>query len=101
MDQSICSFQVLAASGVVGDSGKPIDIHGCYVLSGGTAAQPFFKNGAAVSAPTVFIPGPMTISQGNLFAPTGPSAVRFGSGLYVSFDANTTTVTVFFNQALT
>ena len=101
MDYGICGFQVLAASGVVGDSGKPVDVHGVYVLSGGTAAQPFIKNGAAVSAPTVFIPGPMTISQGNLFQVAGSAGVRFPSGCYVSFDANTTTVTVFYCQALT
>lgn len=93
----VCSFKVLSASGVVGDSGKAIDLAGFNVLSGATAAQPFFKNGTGVTSATIFQPGPITISQGNDFDCSIPR--RFPNGLYVSFDANTTTVTVWYIQA--
>ena len=93
-----CTFVVLAASGIVGDSGQPIDLAGYVIASGATAAQPFFKNGTGVSSATVFQPGPITVSQSNL--QSLPVQVRFPKGLYVSFDANTTTVTVFYIQAL-
>lgn len=100
MESGVCGFQVLAASGVVGVADKAVDVAGTYVLSGATAANPFFKNGSSVAAPTVFQAGPTTISQGNLIPITNGDNVRFPLGCYVSFDANTTTVTVFYQQAL-
>lgn len=95
----VCSFVVLSASGVAGDSGLAIDVCGYAVLSGATAAQPYFKNGTGVSSATVFRPGPITVSQGNVSSL--PLPIRFPLGCYVSFDANTTSVTVFYLQALT
>ena len=95
----VCGFKVLAASGVAGDSGQPIDVAGYSVTSGASAAQPYFKNGTAVSAPTIFQAGPITASQANNLSL--PLPVRFPAGCYVSFDANTTSVTVFYVQGLT
>lgn len=93
----VCAFKRLTASGVIGDSGQPIDVAGYSVISGGTAAQPTFMNGTAATAPAVFVPGPITISQANVASL--PLPVRFPSGCFVSFDANTTVVTVFYIQA--
>lgn len=95
----VCSFTVLGASGVIGDSGKAVDLCGYNVLSGGTAAQPYFKNGTGVTSATVFRPGPVIVSQGNETDFSVPR--RFPLGCYVSFDANTTSVVVYYNQALT
>jgi len=87
----------LVASGNVSDAGKPVLISGYGVESGGTAAQPFFNNGtAAVPGTTVFMPGPITVSQGNV-KKLACYPVMFPTGCYVSFDANTTAVSVFYS----
>ncbi|SRR6266446_5916335 len=93
------TFQRLTTSGVVGDSGQPIDMAGYNVVSGATAAQPWFVNGASTAGVYAFVAGPVTASQGNNLSM--PAMVRFPKGLFVSFDANTTSVTVFYVQALT
>lgn len=89
-----CGFTRLTTSGAVSDSGKAILVCAVVVESGGTAAYPFLNNGTAV--PTVaancFPIGPNTISQPNVEAFNYP--VMFNSGCYVSFDTNTTAVTV-------
>ena len=41
----------LTTSGVVGDSGKPVDIVGYTIKSGGTAGVLSILNGAATTAP--------------------------------------------------
>jgi len=94
--QNVCGLTRLTTSGVVSDSGKPILIAGFGVESGATAASPFFNNGTAApaSGATGFRAGPNTISQGNIVSL--PMPVMFPSGCYVSFDANTTAVSVFF-----
>jgi hypothetical protein len=89
-----CGYQRLAASGVVSDSGKPILIAGFSILSGATAAVPYFNNGTAASNALAFRPGPVTVSTGNTVSL--PMPVSFPGGCYVSFDANTTEVTVFY-----
>lgn len=91
----MCGKQRLTTSGVVSDSGKPILIAGYGIESGATAASPFFAEGAAAPATgnTGFRPGPVTASQGNVVSL--PLPVMFPTGCYVSFDANTTAVTVF------
>lgn len=92
-----CGYKVLDASGDVGVAGMPISIFGYAVESGATAAQPYFNNGIAASQSKVFIAGPITASQSNVNS-CGSIGVRFPSGCYVSFDANTTAVTVFYRQ---
>lgn len=90
-----CGWTRLTASGQVSDTGKPILICGYGVESGGTAAQPYFNNGSALSGSTIaFRPGPITVSQGNVTPFNYP--VMFANGCQVSFDANTTAVTVFY-----
>jgi len=89
-----CGFQRLTASGVVSDSGKPILIAGYAIESGGTAAKPYFMNGTVQTAAVAFQPGPITASNGNV--QSLPLPVMLPSGCYVSFDGNTTAVTVFY-----
>lgn len=93
--QQTCGWVRLTVSGQVSDAGKPVAIAGYGVESGATAAQPYFNNGAALAGSTVvFRPGPITVSQGNINAMNYP--VLFANGCQVSFDANTTAVTVFY-----
>ncbi len=93
--QQFSGWVRLTSSGQVSDAGKPVAICGYGVESGATAAQPYFNNGAALSGSTiVFRPGPITVSQGNINALNYPA--MFANGCQVSFDANTTAVTVFF-----
>lgn len=88
-----CGFQRLTSSGVVSDSGKPILITAWDVLSGATAAVPYFLNGAAGTAPQAF----RGTGTGSVAATTALCLpVMLPGGCYVSFDANTTEVTVFY-----
>jgi len=91
-----CGFTRLTASGTVSDAGKPVLICGYGVESGATAAQPYINNGGALAGSTViFRPGPITVSQGNVNVPA-VLPVMFPNGCWVSFDANTTAVTMFY-----
>lgn len=90
-----CGFQRLTTSGVVSDSGKPILIAGYGVESGATAASPMLANGTAISSTTAALRlGPVTVSQGNVSSL--PMPVMFPNGCFVSFDANTTAVTIMY-----
>lgn len=90
-----CGYKRLTSSGTVSDTGKPILIAGYVVLSGGTAAIPYFRNGIGQSTDDVAFRG-----QGSAnIAVTSPVAtlpVMLPGGCYVSFDANTTEVSVFY-----
>lgn len=91
-----CGYKRLTSSGTVSDAGKPVLLCGYGVESGGTAAQPWINNGGALAgSDTVFIPGSITVSQGNVGFPSC-FPVSFPKGIWVSFDANTTAVTVFY-----
>lgn len=100
-----CSgFVRLSASGSVGDVGKAQYISGYVFDSGGTAGAPFFVNGSTtVSAGNslVFKAGGGVISGTSNIQSVGQLPVTFPLGCYVSFDANTTGMTVFYVQALT
>ena len=96
VDTTWCA--VLAASGNVGDAGKAVDVVGYVIKSGGTAAVPYFINGGAT--------GTLYFQDQARAVSTSQSIglayrVRFPGGCYVSFDANTTAVTVFYQQMLT
>ena len=78
-----------------GDAGKPILIYGYGVESGATAAKPYFMNGTAQTSPVAFEPGPISVSTGNVISL--PAPVCLPNGCYVSFDGNTTAVTVFYS----
>ncbi len=89
-----CGFQRLTTSGIVSDSGKPILIAGFGVESGATAAKPYVMNGTAQTSPAAFELGPVTASVGNIVSI--PMPVALPNGCYVSFDSNTTAVTIFY-----
>lgn len=93
--QNVCGNQRLTSSAVVSDSGKPVLIAGFEILSAATAAIPYFRNGTGVAGDTIaFRGGPTTASQASVVSI--PMPVMFPIGCYVSFDANTTEISVFY-----
>ena len=94
----VCSWVRLTTSGVVGDSGKAVDVLGYTIKGGATLAQPSFLNGAATTAPLAWADTPRAVSLESSQALAFP--IRLAAGCYVSFDANTTAVTVFYRQML-
>jgi len=96
----VCSFKRITTSGIVGDSGAPIDVAGYVVTSGGGgAAAPTFMNGTSASAPAAFTAANTATSTTTI--QSIPLPVRLPLGCFVSFDANTSVVTAFFIQAIT
>lgn len=87
-----CGWNRLTSSGQVSDAGKPVLITGYSVVSGSTAATPYFINGASTG--TIAFRGEGVASTGSNQAYTLPPMLN--QGCYVSFDANTTEVTVFY-----
>jgi hypothetical protein len=96
-NQDRCYFKRLTSSGVVGDSGKPIMVAGYSVLSGGTAAIPYFRNGTGVAGDTIAWRAQGQASTAFDTAKSLP--VMLDQGCYVSFDANTTEITVYYIQS--
>lgn len=91
-----CGYKRLTSSGLVSDSGKPILIAGASVLSGGTAAVPYFINGTAASAGNdIAFRGEGTANVARITCPS-ELPVMLPNGCFVSFDANTTEVSVFY-----
>lgn len=97
----VAAFKRLAASGNVGDTGKAVDIVGYTIGSGGTAAAPSFINGQSGGSTNTlaWIDTATTVSAEKSISLAYP--IRLWNGCYVSFDANTTAVTVFYRQMLT
>ena len=91
--------QRLASSGVIGDSGNAIDVVGYTIKSGATAALPYFINGTSASGTVAWQDQARAVSAEQSIGLA--YAVRMNTGLFVSFDANTTAVTVFYRQMLT
>jgi hypothetical protein len=92
-------FKRLSSSGNVSDAGKAIDIVGYTIKSGGTAAVVSFLNGQATTAPLAWADQARAVSTEQSIALA--YRVRLDQGCYVSFDGNTTAVTVFYQQMLT
>lgn len=92
-------FKRLAVSGVVGDSGQPVDVVGYSIASGGTAGAITLKNGTATVNTAAWTDTATVVSQENTKSIGYP--VRLNLGLYVSFDSNVTACTVFYRQVLT
>lgn len=90
----------LTSSGAVGDAGKAIDIVGYSIKSGGTAAVPAFLNGST-QATAVFGWADQARAVSTEQTVALAYRVRMPLGLWVSFDTNTTAVTVFYQQMLT
>lgn len=92
-------FKRLAASGVVGDSGKAIDIIGYSISSGATAGVLTFKNGVDASSPVAWADTATVVSQENSKNLGYP--VRLDNGCYASFDTNVSAATIFYRQMYT
>lgn len=93
-------FQRVTTSGVISDSGKPILIYGYSVESGASATVVTLFDGVGATGTHAMKLGPVTVSQANVTSL--PFPIMFPLGCYVSFDANTTAVTVFYTlQSIT
>src|ERR1700761_844396 len=100
----VSGFVRLTQSGNVGDAGKAQYIAGYNFDSSATAGNPYFVNGSSTVSPnnSIVFRGGAGVASGT--APKqalGQLPVTFPLGCYVSFDANTTAVSVFYVQALT
>lgn len=93
-------YKILAASGVVGDSGKPQAVYGYAFKSGGTAGVVTFFNGSTGAAPSTAVFDDSGIISLSKVVGLGAGIV-FPSGVYASFDGNVTTLTVFCRQVRT
>ena len=88
-------FQRLTASGVVSDSGKPILIYGYSLESGAALANPTIVDGSSLSGSHFTKFGATVASTSNVISL--PFPIMFPLGCYVSFDANTTAITIFYS----
>lgn len=91
-------IQVLTASGIIGDSGKPQALYGYAFKSGGTAGVITFFNGTS-SLGTAFFDHTGLISS-TVIQPLNGGWV-FPNGLFASTDGNVTRITAFFRQTRT
>lgn len=87
-----CGFNRLTSSGQVSDAGKPVLITGYALVSGATAATPYFINGSATG--NIAFRGEGLASTASNQAQTLPPMLP--NGCYVSFDVNTVEVTVYY-----
>jgi hypothetical protein len=86
----------LTSSGVVGDSGQPVSVQGFIVESGATASLgTMIYNGTSSLGTAAIRLGGSIINGASAATTTGQFPTTLASGAYVSFDANTTAVTVF------
>lgn len=97
---SVVWFTRLTTSGAVGDVAKPVDVVGYSISSKGTAALPSFLNGST-QANAVFGWADQGRAVGSEQTIGLAYRVRMPKGCWVSFDANTSNVTVFYQQMLT
>jgi hypothetical protein len=96
----VASWTRLTASGNVGDAAKAVDIIGYAIKSSGTAALPWFINGSSGGASNTLAwrdQGRVATGEQTI---TTAYPIRLAGGCYVSFDANTTAVAVFYRQML-
>ena len=100
---TVAWYTRLTASGSVGDSGKAVDVVGYTISSKAAAGVPYFINGTSVAGGVV---GSVYFQDQGRVAASEQSVglayrTRFPAGCWVSFDANTSNMTVFYQQVLT
>lgn len=89
--------QVITADGVVSASGQAVRIFTIHVISGGGgAAIPALRTGTAVGG-AIWIQETGTVSTGKTFN-YGAQGVLFPNGCFCDVDANTTSVTITYNN---
>lgn len=89
----------LTQSGVVGDSGKAIDVIGYSIKSGGTAGNITIMNGTVQTSPMAWAEQARAVSTEQTVPLAYP--VRLAAGCFVSFDTNVSAATIFYRQMLT
>lgn len=95
----VCSWWRLAASGVVGDSGKAIDVLGYSIKSGATAGNiTIFNSTTNTAAQFAWADQARAVSAEQTIPLAFP--IRLALGCYVSFDSNVSGVTVYYRQML-
>lgn len=94
-------YKFFSASGLIGDSGKPVAIYGYNIKSGGTAGVLTIFNGtSSVSGAGTFVcdeTGTINVSRSFAFG----CAIVLPSGGFASFDGGVTSATVFYRQVRT
>lgn len=88
----------LTSSGVVGDSGKAVDILGYTIKSGATAGVVTLMNGTVQTAPAAWADQARAVSTEQSVPLSFP--IRLAAGCFVSFDSNVSAATVFYRQML-
>lgn len=78
----------------MGDSGKSVAITGITVTSGATLAVPYVRNGSGVAGDDIVFRADGTANRADTTAFNLP--VMLPGGCYISFDANTTEVSVYY-----
>lgn len=98
--QSWSGFTRVTTSGVIGPSGQPIIFYGYSILSGGGGVgTPTFVNGTTNTGTQFLTADPSNGAASKERTIPLPQGTMFNSGLYVSFDANTASVAIFYTQA--
>lgn len=98
MSMEVCSFTRLSADGVVGVSGKAVDVTAFTIQSGAAAGVLTFRNGTSATDAVAFTQtGPATTVE-QIYTFSVP--VRLSSGCFADFDANVAAATVFYIQAV-
>jgi hypothetical protein len=95
----VSSWVRLSTSGIVGDSGKAVDIIGYTIKSGATAGVISIINGSVQTAALAWNDQARQVSTEQSVALAYP--IRLAAGCYVSFDSNVSAATVFYRQMLT
>lgn len=90
-------YKVLAASGVVGDSGKAQALYGYGFKSGGTAGVLTLFDGTSSVSPSIVVADQTGIISSTVFNSFGAGVV-FSTGLFASFDGNVSRATFFVRQ---
>lgn len=91
-------LQVLTASGIIGDSGKPQALYGYAFKSGGTAGTLTWFNGTSSLGTAVF--DHTGLINSTVIQPLN-GGWMFPSGLFASTDGNITRISAFIRQART
>lgn len=89
--------QVITADGVVATASQAVRIFSIHIISGGGGAAVVSLRSGAVVGGTIWVTETGTVSTGKTFN-YGAQGVLFPSGCFVDVDANTTSVTVTYNN---
>lgn len=89
--------QVITADGVVAAAGQAVRIFSVHIISGGGGAAAVSLRTGSVVGGAIWITETGTVSTGKTFN-YGFQGLLFPSGCFVDVDANTTSVTITYNN---